>query len=221
MKLFIVYTVMKKILLAALLFISFTAMAQDMKTVFVNMPDSLSPLLTKVNREDFADFLASNMKAQVKNKFDGTSEMKTLTKDYLLLQSTGNSSVQMKLLPLSDSLNVVCVVNTVEGPVADSSVRFYTSDWKELPISDYITLPTRELFLAPSDTISLDEQQLALSFANMDLIQADLSAENNELTFNYTTIQYLDSISADMLRPYLRKSPLIYKWNGNGFSQSN
>ena len=33
------------------LFVSTALQAQEAKTLFVNMPDSLSPLLTKVNRE--------------------------------------------------------------------------------------------------------------------------------------------------------------------------
>ena len=64
------------------------------------MPDSMCLLLTKNNRADFADFLESNMRAQVKNKFENMSEMKTLTKDYLLLETTSASTLQMKLLPL-------------------------------------------------------------------------------------------------------------------------
>ena len=47
------------------LFVSTALQAQEAKTLFVNMPDSLSPLLTKVNREDCIDFLESKMKAQV------------------------------------------------------------------------------------------------------------------------------------------------------------
>ena len=39
--------------------------AQDMKSVFIAMPDSITPLLTKVNKEDCVDFLDSNMKAEV------------------------------------------------------------------------------------------------------------------------------------------------------------
>ena len=38
--------------------------AQLAKTCFTNMPDSLSPLLTAVNRADFIDFLESKMKAE-------------------------------------------------------------------------------------------------------------------------------------------------------------
>ena len=50
------------------LFVSTALQAQEAKTLFVNMPDSLSPLLTKVNREDCIDFLESKMKAQVRSE---------------------------------------------------------------------------------------------------------------------------------------------------------
>jgi len=48
--------------------------AQEAKTFFKNMPDSLSPLLTAVNRADCIDFLESKMKAEVTNRFGGKSE---------------------------------------------------------------------------------------------------------------------------------------------------
>ena len=63
------------------IFCALSAMAQDMKTVFVAMPDSVTSLLTKVNREDCIDFLASDMKAVVKNRFGNVAEMKVLTDD--------------------------------------------------------------------------------------------------------------------------------------------
>lgn len=58
---------MKKILfVVGVLLCCLSIQAQDMKSLFIALPDSLSPMLTKVNREDFGDFLASNMKAEVK-----------------------------------------------------------------------------------------------------------------------------------------------------------
>ena len=56
---------MKRLLLICLMFCSLMVQAQDLKSLFVAMPDSLSPLWTEVNRADFGDFLASNMKARV------------------------------------------------------------------------------------------------------------------------------------------------------------
>ena len=82
--------------------------AQDMKALFVSMPDSIAPLLTKVNREDCIDFLASNMKAEVKNRFGQPTELKKLTDDYLYLQTTSKSSMEMKLLPIPKIKSYFC-----------------------------------------------------------------------------------------------------------------
>ena len=98
---------------------------QEAKTVFVNMPDSLSPLLTAVNRADCIDFLESKMKAKVENRFGRESEMTELGKDYIRLRTTSQSTWQMKLLATSDTTQVICTVSTACAPVCDSSVRFH------------------------------------------------------------------------------------------------
>ena len=78
----------KTLFVIGMLLCGLSLYAQDMKTLFIAMPDSVAPLLTKVNREDCVDFLASNMKAEVKNRFGKVSELKRLTDDYLFLQTT-------------------------------------------------------------------------------------------------------------------------------------
>ena len=100
------------------IFCVMSVMAQNMKSVFVAMPDSVTPLLTKVNREDCIDFLDSNMKAVVKNRFGNVAEMKVLTDDYVLMQTSEVGTLEMKLLPLADSTKVICMVKTVNVPVA-------------------------------------------------------------------------------------------------------
>ena len=101
------------------------------KTCFTNMPDSLSPLLTAVNRADFIDFLESEMKAEVTNRFGGKSEMTELTPDYIRVQVTPQSTWQMKLLSVNDStvlsvlflqfvLRLVTVISSSILPVGKS-----------------------------------------------------------------------------------------------------
>ena len=68
----------------------------------------------------------------MKNRFGNTSEMLKLTDDYLFVRLTSASTLEMKLLPVNDSTKVVCVVHTYSAPVADSSISFYTTDWKRL-----------------------------------------------------------------------------------------
>ena len=83
-----------------------TQVHQEAKKIFVNMPDSLSPLLTAVNRADCIDFLESKMKAKVENRFGRESEMTELSKDYIRVQMTPQSTWQMKLLATSDTTQV-------------------------------------------------------------------------------------------------------------------
>ena len=60
---FIIENIMKQVLSVLLcLLCSLTLQAQDLKSLFIALPDSLSPLLTKATRVDFGDFLALNMK---------------------------------------------------------------------------------------------------------------------------------------------------------------
>lgn len=201
----------------ALLCCFLSVSGQDMKTIFVAMPDSLTPLLTKVNKEDCIDFLASNMKAEVKNRFDKSAEMKALTEDYLQFQMTENSLLEMKLLPLNDSVKVVCMVKTVCSSACDSEIHFYTSDWKEeLSSADYLQKPLQDAFFIQADTTS-EEYVLARKSADVNLVKAMLSKDDSSLAFIYTTPDYMNKETREKLEPYLRKEPVVLRWQEGKF----
>ena len=194
-----------------------SAFAQDMKSFFISMPDSIAPLLTKVNKEDCVDFLAYNMKAEVKNRFGGATELKVLTDDYLFLQTTANSNMEMKLLPVNDSTKVVCMIKTVCSSACDSEVHFYSSDWKQkLMTTDYLSKPEGDMFFLPVDS-SDEEYALIRKEANIHLLKASLSKEDVSLTFIYTTTDYLNKENKEKLEPYLRKEPVVLKWQEGKF----
>lgn len=209
---------MRKILLIfASFFCTLSVVAQDMKTVFLSMPDSITPLLTKVNKEDCIDFLASDMKAEVKNRFGNVSEMKKLTDDYVLIQMTSQSTLEMKLLPLNDSVKVVCMVKTVCASACNSEVHFFSSDWKqELSQKALLQIPKAEEFFLTPDSI-VPEYMEARKKADMDLMKASLSADNASLSIWYTTPDYLNKEDREKLLPYLRKEPMILQWESGRF----
>lgn len=191
--------------------------AQEAKTCFINMPDSISSLFTSVNRADFVDFLESKMKAEVSNRLGGKSEMTRLTADYIRLQTTPRSEWQMKLLPVNDSTKIICTVSTVSAPVADSHIRFYTSDWQELPLADCLpALPVKADFL-PSlpDTVSYGVRD-AYRQADLFFLKADLSEQDATLTFTFTTPDLMEKEAAEKLKPFVRR-PLTYVWKEGRF----
>lgn len=207
----------RRLMIFVCIFCVMSVMAQNMKSVFVAMPDSVTPLLTKVNREDCIDFLDSNMKAVVKNRFGNVAEMKVLTDDYVLMQTSEVGTLEMKLLPLADSTKVICMVKTVNVPVADSSVRFYTSDWsQQLDVKEFLQLPSMDAFFLPNDSLK-DEAILTRKKADMHLMKAQLSKEDTSLTFTYTTPDYLNEEDREKLLPHLRKEPIVLRWSEGKF----
>ena len=189
---------------------------QAAKDCFKAMPDSLLPLLTEVNRADFIDFLESGMRAEVTNRFGRKSEMTTMSADYIRIQLTERGTWQMKLLPLNDSVKVVCVVSTAYGPVADSYVYFYTPSWQELDGASFLQLPSKEDFLAIRDSQEDNRIRPALARIDMTLLSAELSAQSDTLTMTFHTPRLLDKETAEVVRPFIRPVRK-YVWRDGGY----
>ena len=203
---------MKQILTILILWIcTMSVSAQEMKAIFVNLPDSIEPLLTKVNKEDCVDFLDSGMKAVVKNRFDRSAELKVLTSDYLQMQLSDVSTLELKLLPLKDSVRVICMVKTVCASACDSDIRFFDTKWNELDASDFLKYPVEEVFYLPLDSLTDDVQELRAK-ADICLMKASLSADDSSLTWEYTTPLTLHKDDREKLIPLLRKEPLVMQW---------
>ena len=203
---------MKQILTILILWIcTMSVSAQEMKAIFVNLPDSIEPLLTKVNKEDCVDFLDSGMKAVVKNRFDRSAELKVLTSDYLQMQLSDVSTLELKLLPLKDSVRVICMVKTVCASACDSDIRFFDTKWNELDASDFLKYPVEDVFYLPLDSLTDDVQELRAK-ADICLMKASLSADDSSLTWEYTTPLTLHKDDREKLIALLRKEPLVMQW---------
>ena len=149
-----------------------------MRDVFAQTPDSILPLMTKNNTLDCIDFIENNMRARVKNKFDTYSELLVLTNDYLRLQPSERSIVEMKIF--NDSL--LCLVHTYQGPAADSEVRFYNVKWQ--PVSYTLEHPKADDFFQPG----ADSEVCGL-LRQLPLIKASLSPDDTTLTWELQTTE--------------------------------
>ena len=110
-----------------------------MRDVFKQMPDSLLPYLSENNRLDFIDFIDSKMKAEVRNRLGGTSEMTVLTDSTLSIRMSKALQIDMFLLRTTESdgaegSEVICLIETFgsDSLSLESKVRFYTPAWQLL-----------------------------------------------------------------------------------------
>jgi hypothetical protein len=195
----------------------FTAKGQTAKALFDSIPDNMLPLLTSVNRADFIDFLDSKMKAVVRNKMGENSEMTTLTPDYIRIALTSRTTWQMKVLP-TDKDSVICVIATACAPACDSNIRFYSTQWKELPVADYITLPQADdFFKIPADSLLMNDYIAFRNRAKLFLCTGNCSGDDARLVFRFTTPDYLADTTEKEKTFY--RDTIIYRWNGKRFER--
>jgi hypothetical protein len=193
------------------------ARAQDMTAFFVGMPDEYVPQLEDAWRKDLVDLYRSGKPATLENTMNGRSTLLKLTQDYILLQTTERSTVEMKFLPLINGTYIVCVVTTVSAPVADSRVAFFTIDWKPLDASGLWAPPTGEWYVRPDADRQTDDFRRAVSCFDMDLICYRLNADDLTMTAEYTTPQYLSADERAKVRPFIIDTPKLYRWRAGRF----
>lgn len=204
---------MKRFLLSILLGAFVWQMkAQEMDAVFVIMPDQYAPQLESAWRKDLVDLYHAGKEAKLKNTMNGFSTLKELTDDYLLLQVTDRSTIEMKLLPLVNETYVVCMVTTVYGPVPDSRIDFFSTDWKPLEASDLYTPVPEDWFIREDVDRNSAAFIEAMARLDMDLRKCSLSADHPTLTVEYTTPQYLSETDRKRIEPFLKSEPKVYTW---------
>ena len=101
--------------------------------VFKTMPDSLLPVLSLTNRLDMIDFMEAQMKAEVTNLLEGSSEMTALTDDSLSIRMDTVLRVDMVLRTEADS-TIICLrrtykINECQMEIVEND---YTTTWHPL-----------------------------------------------------------------------------------------
>lgn len=208
---------MKRLLYIFLLWVAVgfqTSARTPMRQWLMAMPDSVMPLLTKNNRLDFIDFYDAKMAAVVTNRMDGKSRMDTLTDDFVHIGYTNVSDIAMKLLPINDSTDVLCMVTTVKAAVNDSRIAFFDAQWKPLDVKPYIAVPVMEDFrmIAQGDSAVWAWSKLDVLFRSYQLC-----ADATELKCTLTTLDYLSEEDRREVAPYVRQEPIIYRWTDGKF----
>lgn len=202
---------MKKILLLFFLLSvsSLPVCSQMMERLFMAAPDSVVPLLDENDRFELVEYAKAGMKSRVSNRLEDESVLKEIGTDYLFLQTTGISSMQMKLLPVGSD-TVICVVNSVKVEAEDSRVAFFDSKWNRFPGDRLFKSPSIREFFQPSDTVGQ-----YVDMCDIYLVSLRLNANDNTLVAEYTMPDYMGAEDAALVRPLLRK--LVYRWDGTRF----
>lgn len=126
------------------------------------------------------------------------------TDDYLHLTLSDVSQLEMRTLAAEGADTLICVVQTFKAPLAESDVRIYDTQWKEV----------RRITFRLADVIGDDAAKKYRTFFEPLLIEAHLSADNEGLilTVSHTNLSADEKKEIEGL-----KLQTSLNWNGKTF----
>lgn len=197
---------MKKIFL--ILLVSFSLLplnAQNMRQIWLEMPDSIVPYLNRSLRTELADYVTMGMKSEAMNALRDTTRIEKLTDDYILVQLSNATKLEIKSLDAS----TIAMVQTWCGPLAESKLSLFTNNWEVKPLN----IDVSPMFVKP-DTMSQQRYSELLDMANVTMNEMQLSVKDNSLTIKYS-VPLLSSTDKKEMQTILRQRKL--NWNGITF----
>lgn len=211
---------MKKIILAlSLVFLGFTAKAQDISSIVRNMPDDLILKIDEGQKELLLDQVSDTAKVIVHNMLNGDVERLSFTKDYIKLKTSDIGSLQIKLLPLINHSYIVGVIRTVCGAACDSQIEFYTTDWQALNTKDIFPLLNKDSFIINDVDRNSQVFKNAYSALSMTPIQYSFSDIDGNITVQYDIQKYLAKDDYKLIESYLKKEPIVLIWDKTSYKQ--
>jgi len=158
---------------------------------------------------DLLDYYAAGRKVTADNNISDITSLIKVDSNYMAVKMSESNIVQMGLLNKSKKDTVIIVVNTVELPAKDSSIKFYSTSWDELDgeqnfkepqIDDFIKIPAgatmskKDVLNAitfPLISYSLDEDLNLVAYQNMkDFMSKDDYAKIKPYLIDSIEYQY-------------------------------
>jgi hypothetical protein len=214
---------MKKILIIILGMVSMMASAQTMRRMWISMPDSIVPYLTESNRTELADYVDLGMEAVIQNQLKDTTRIKEMKNDYIDVQLSAASRLQMKLLSWkggAEKDTLLCMVVTHYGPAAESRIAFYDRSWQQLTIeqplpSQYSAPVDIRLFVTRPDSISDGEYEELITLMQPEMVSMELSPTDNSLIMG-ASLPPMSRDDISRIKGYIVQRK--FNWDGRRFN---
>ncbi len=203
---------MRKLLLGlCLAAMPITMMAQQVCKMWVSMPASVAGALEKSGRQELLDLKQMKKTAAIAGPLGEKCSIDTLTADFLSVRMNDVYTLQMKMLPTSSGDSLLCLVQTYAGPQPESSISFYSPDWKAL------SMPQMHLDvdLQRPDTMSEDDFNKLQALFDPKLVSFSLSPSSAELVVALSPAAISEEGKANIKRLNLQNK---LNWNGKTFN---
>ena len=179
--------------------------AQSLREVWIEMPDSILPYLSKSQRTELADYVEMKAEPAVLSTFGDSVRIERMTNNYLLLKANEATRLEIKLL----DNNTLALVQTWMAPAAESKLSLFNLQWqpKEAVVAYKVNI-------VKPDSMSDEDFADLKTLMSPRLKEYRLSADNNSLSvsWNYPLLSKKDvKCVTELLKPQ------VLNWTGKDF----
>ena len=179
--------------------------AQSLREVWIEMPDSILPYLSKSQRTELADYVEMKAEPAVLSTFGDSVRIERMTNNYLLLRANEATRLEIKLL----DNNTLALVQTWMAPAVESKLRLFNLQWqpKEAVVAYKVNI-------VKPDSMSDEDFADLKTLMSPRLKEYRLSADNNSLSvsWNYPLLS-----KKDVKRVTELLKPQVLNWTGKDF----
>lgn len=183
------------------------------RNVFERLQAPSLELLKQTTRLDMLDYWDADSVYKAKNAMNGQSWLEQVTPDYLKLNITPVSTLEIKLLP-DKKETVVMTIYTVggEGQARDSIIEFYDTSLNKLDSSRYFAEPDLKMFfdIPKGSVTSMKELREMIPFTT---VEYSASPGTDSLAARLTVGEYMNLDDWNIARIFLRPEVVI-PWKG-------
>lgn len=183
------------------------------RKVFENLNASPLEILKKTTRLDMLDYWDADSVYNAVNAMNGISRLANVTPDYLKVEITPVSRLEIKILPDRKG-EIVMTVYSIGDSIqsTDSEVTFYTSDLVRLDREHYLPeFDLKNFFDLPKGMpLKMKDIDELIPFPT---VEYSASPDNNDLTMRLTSDNFMNLDDKKEIEPYLRKEVELI-WSG-------
>lgn len=214
---------MRTFILSAMLILNISAAnaQQKIADIIGSMPETVVPYLKSEQTAELEKIIENGDTLKIKNALNGMTAIDTIADSFAKLKLNEIADLQIRLLPYNDTTSVICLIKTINKPVKESTVMFFSTEWKKsnndfgLPKTDETATMT-ELFTQRPDSMSLETYEELIDSIDPIIIHADISAPDNTITFSLS-LPFTTKEGRKKAEAIIRQN--TFKWEGNTFKK--
>ncbi len=166
----------------------------DIETCWKEMPDSIIPILNKTTRAELVALYKSKDTLGTSNALGGKTTISKLTPNFIEVELTKASSLQILLLQENDSTQILCMQKSFGSPVLESEMTFYSTNWARIDKSFGLPDTSNEkalMNIVPIENDSLSKEKAEELKSKLNPVMARTTLSENE---GGTLTLYLDTV---------------------------